>query len=85
MTLAAQQVKIYMQDEIVMALSWEINNKTAKVWVTEDIDTNGYFDMCEISHDCSKTIKSFIRDVLKDGKYTKIDPMNFETVGFISD
>lgn len=78
----AQKVNMYIQNETIMAFSWEINQKIARVWVLAGEDFQGQFDLCEIEHKEKNKIKSFIRDVLKNGKYVITDPMNFDTIGF---
>lgn len=78
----AQKVNMYIQDEMIMAFSWEINDKIARVWVLQGQDFMGQFDLCQIKHLQGSKIKSFIRDLLKNGKYLITDPMNFDTIGF---
>lgn len=75
---------MYIQNETIMAFSWEINEKIARVWILENEELNGHFDLCEITHNESAKIKSFIRDLLQNGKYLLTNPMNFDTIGFNS-
>lgn len=80
--LLKQKVSLYIQHEIIVALAWEIADKTVKVWCLDDYDFCGTVDLCEVTHHSSK-LKTFIRDVLKNGKYSSKNPMHFDTVGFV--
>ena len=73
---------MYIQEEIIIALSWEINHKVTKVWVLSFHDLKGNVDLCEITNHNELGLKPFIRDVLKNGNYISKNPMCFDTYGF---
>ena len=77
-----QKVSMYIQEEIIIALSWEINHKVTKVWVLSFHDLKGNVDLCEITNHKELGLKPFIRDVLKNGNYISKNPMCFDTYGF---
>lgn len=80
--LLKQKVSLYIQHETVIAMAWEISDKTVKVWCLDGYDFCGAVDLCEVTHKNYK-LKTFIRDVLKNGNYTQKNPMHFDTVGFV--
>lgn len=77
------KANLYIQNETVIAVSWEISDKVVKVWVVDSHDISGMVDLCEVTHNGNK-IKSFLRDILNNGKYKSKDPMHFDTVGFVA-
>ena len=81
-----QKVSLYIQNEIIVALSWEISDKVVKVWTLDDHDLSGTMDLCEVTqaNDNRSNIKSFIRNLLKEGNYASKNPMHFDTIGFES-
>lgn len=81
-----QKVSMYVQEETIIALSWELNERIVKVWVLEDHDLNGNVDLCEVTeeHENGGNIKNFIRKILSEGNYINKNPMHFDTIGFES-
>lgn len=81
-----QKVSLYIQNEIIVALSWEISDKVVKVWTLENHDLSGTMDLCEVIHnsDDKGNIKNFIRKIVKEGNYHSKNPMHFDTIGFES-
>ena len=77
-----QKVCIYIQEEIIIAISWEICDKLVKVWILEDHGLKGTVDLCEVADSSGRKIKEFIRKILKQGKFIKKNPMYFDTIGF---
>lgn len=81
-----QKVSLYIQEEVIIALSWELNDTIVKVWILEDHDLSGNVDLCEVTGDDSNhgNIKNFIRKILAEGNYVNKNPMHFDTIGFES-
>jgi hypothetical protein len=69
-----QKVSLYIQEEVIIALSWELNDTIVKVWILEDHDLSGNVDLCEVTGDES----------LAEGNYVNKNPMHFDTIGFES-
>lgn len=81
-----QKVSLYIQQEIIIAISWELSDKIVKVWLLENHNLEGTVDLCEVTEtsntECS--IKNFIRNILSEGNYVNTNPMYFDTIGFES-